>query len=189
VGCANAQLQCTSVEGVNLCVRSCTTTSDCPDAFSTCQPLNGGNACLFDPCGSSAGSYYGTCDSIGSGDGICLPDVVGGTCLQNGGQVAEASCSTVRGSGGAVSQLCASGLFCIPSATGSTTGVCEKLCEAASGPSGPSCGSGEFCWAIDANLLDWGVCLDSCTGNVFLSNCPSGKYCVSVGSQGDGCLP
>jgi hypothetical protein len=189
-GCASAALTCTSVDGVDLCTRICNTTDDCPDAFSTCQPLDGGSSCLYDPCGSGSASYYGTCDSIGSGDGICLPDVVGGACLQNGGQGAGASCSTVRGSGGSVSQLCSSGYFCIPNSPGSTTGVCETICEAASsGPSGPSCGSGQFCWAIDSSLLDWGVCLDSCTGNVIVSTCPSGKYCLSVGSQGKGCLP
>jgi hypothetical protein len=186
VGCTTATgaLQCTSVSGADLCVRSCSTTDDCPDAFSTCQPLDGGNACLFDSCGSN----YGGCDSEGSDDGICLPDTTGGTCLQDGSQADQASCSTTRGSQGAVSQLCVSGEFCIPGAVGSTTGVCEQLCAATG--SGPSCSGNDFCWAPDPGSFDWGVCLISCTGNELFSNCPSGKYCLSVDSQGDmGCLP
>jgi hypothetical protein len=189
VGCASAPLQCTSVAGVNLCIRSCNTTDDCPDAFSTCQPLNGANACLYDACGASSAAAYGSCDSIGTGDGICLPDVVGRTCVQTGGQASESACSTERGSNGDVSQLCSSGYFCIPNSTGSTTGVCEPLCEASnSGPTRPGCSNGQFCWAIDSNLFDWGVCLTSCS-IPFVSSCPSGKVCILVGSQGNGCLP
>ena len=122
VGCADASLQCTAVDGLDLCIRSCATTNDCPDAFSTCQTLNGNGYCLFNACSGGAASAYGSCSAAGTNDGLCLPNVAGATCLQNGGQAAQAACSTVRAAGGDASQLCSSGYFCIPNSPGSNDG-------------------------------------------------------------------
>jgi hypothetical protein len=195
VGCdtTNAPLQCVTVGASSTCVRSCSTTADCPDGFATCQQSGGQSYCLFDVCGpatANGSSYYGSCNAIGSGDGTCLPvqgsGATVGICLQDGTIALGAGCSTTRGAGGDVSQSCAAGGFCFPTQVGSTQGVCEQEC-ASSGPSGASCGSGQFCWDPDSASFDWGLCVASCTGNPLVSNCQSG-FCVNLGSQ-NGCLP
>ncbi len=195
VGCDSSEpaLQCTAVGASHACVRTCSSTADCPDTLSSCQPSGGQSYCLYDLCGpatGNGGSYYGSCNAIGNnGDGTCLPVTASsgtaGVCLQNGA-ASGGSCSTVRGAGGDVSQVCPSGQVCFPTQVGSTQGVCEPLC-AATGPAGPGCGSSQFCWDPAPASLDWGLCVDQCTGNPLLSTCQTG-YCVSLGGQ-QGCLP
>lgn len=198
VGCASSDLTCTSVGTGSYCLRNCTTTADCPAPFSSCQPHGGSNLCLFNLCGPGTANGtddYGPCQATVTGDGQCLPapNGDGGTlasCWQTGPQASQAQCSTLRASAGASSQLCAAGSACVPGQPGSQSGICEPICAGAApfgADGGPGCDAADFC--ATNQTFDFGVCLQSCTGSLFSSNCPSGKYCVQISSTQKGCAP
>jgi len=128
--------------GGSICVTKCSTTSECPDIFTSCQ--NG--LCLSNICEADGGggAFMGACNAAGENDGTCEPqlsrttqeiigvcfqagtvDIDGGNCDPNQQAFALASAGNKKRPG--ASALCPVGYQCV--ATKATTGTCKQLCD------------------------------------------------------------
>jgi hypothetical protein len=178
---------------VNLCVNLCTVTADCPDVVTTCQ--GSPKLCFLNFCGPGSSptngtTYYGACNSGGTGDGTCIPfNPTGspGFCAASGPVALWQPCSDARPDGG-TSEVCASGSTCavFPVSSGPPKTLCAPLCAPTGATvSGPPCGAGETCFS--AGSVDFGYCLTDCGAG---QACPAPTACQSLGSQAlKECLP
>ncbi len=139
------------------CQRRCNGTTDCPLADTSCQV----GLCQKNGCGGDAGNGVigGPCDSLGQGDGTCVPHAVTanngtmsmvGTCVQNG--CATSMCS-VTGTRTQAYALCAAGFAC--SGQAPNPGTCFLLCDRDAG----------------TNCTDTQRCDVLASGNPFLAAC------------------
>ncbi len=193
VGCAPAfapgslALSCVA-EGTgepDICVYVCTSTSQCPIPYESCQDLGlgSGDICYYDFCGPTATEYdapangtgyFQACNNASTNDGTCLPYIfespaydggflTTGLCQANGSAAAGAACSDLRLPSG--SPLCASGGQCL----GDTAGDSQCFAACPTSPlftdsCGPSCSGGGGCEPIYAGT-NWGVCLEPCSSS------------------------
>ncbi len=195
VGCSQAPwpLQCLGTTGSQLCVQTCTQSSDCDDNSTTCQAGTGIGAtvsvCLSDFCGpgsspANGSAYLGACTNLVSNDGLCEPISGGsqpGVCVQQGTVAAGQVCDFTRSSN--LATQCGFDSDCLPGTTG---GVCFAVCAtgAPTAPDGgPTCTSPFQCitgvWAGTSTL---GLCLEPCpVGPPVCPTRPRGQH--------RGCLP
>jgi hypothetical protein len=179
------------VQQADLCLYTCSVTSDCPDISTDCVD----GICVHQGCGGVgdggvdyAGTLNSSCNSSRFNDGTCVPQSglnSPGVCLQTGGTTTTACNSYTRCS--EASQMCETGWACIPTGSNGGPGNCVEFCEpngADTCPSGQSCvlqsdGVSGNCQAAavdagggtapDAGL---GECdTTTCTG------CPAGQSC------------
>jgi hypothetical protein len=127
-----------SSQGV--CLRPCSSTSDCPLSDHSCQ----GGFCLPNPCGDGTGNgvLYGSCNALGQNDGTCVPHTkagtVSGTCVQSGCSLSTCLVGIDRTEDYA---LCAPGYTCIGQRN--SLGTCVRLCDPTG--SNASCTTGQKC--------------------------------------------
>jgi len=182
---------------VKLCVFHCSVTADCPNVVTNCQSNSqvSSKVCFVNFCGPGAPiangtDYYGACNSVGTGDGTCVPYNGSGSpgfCEAAGPVAAWQPCSDLRPDGG-TSDLCASGSTCVifPVPGAAPKSMCAPFCApTGASVSGPACGAGETCFS--AGSVDFGFCLTDCGGG---QSCPAPTGCQGYGSQSQQeCLP
>jgi hypothetical protein len=179
--CATSDLACTLIfqnSGIYLCLRTCSTVADCPNATTTCfdDTSAGGKYCFYNVCGPdwplpfpplSGPSYYKPCTVQSTDDGTCLPveSQLGtvGVCLQGGTFSGSGACSGQRLADGGVSELCPPGTLCasLPG-FGTCTPICAVSPHGQLDGGGPNCGPGFVCTDVLNASYDFGQCFSSC---------------------------
>jgi hypothetical protein len=134
------------------CETPCTSSAQCPDPQTFCS----GGSCVYNDCTS----IYTACTG-----GFCLPTdlapqgealgVEADFCIFNGSGAAGATCDLAFAND--LTDNCASGLICIATTQGATSGTCTEACDP-DGTTGPTCGGGTSCTGIDTSVTDLGVC-------------------------------
>lgn len=193
-GCAPGGACVETSVGSSECFQTCTSGTQCPLAYQSCQAFGAQSICDPNLCGpavpqgytSSGPGYYAPCDSVGLDDGQCLPDDVPGfglvgLCYAAGGPPdagIPAACSVNRSDAGA---LCPQGLFCVTNQADFHT-ACLPLC-AATAPffdgNESGCATGESCLPLGGGPT-FGVCLAPCDGGA----CGAGLSCETVTALG-----
>jgi hypothetical protein len=160
------------------CLQPCRDSSDCVRRNTHCGTVpNQGSAC-FGNYGCT--SYFGSCDSLATGDGTCLPTVtstgVRGLCYQ-ADLDAGLACSTVanRQNGG----FCQVGQDCYG-------GLCRQSCNAGTSGSPGCTDQSEVCLPLgrSTDTSDTGICVLPCD---FTSL--DGGTCPSTSGIPEKCLP
>ncbi|MHB8420039.1 MAG: hypothetical protein ACYDCL_18345 [Myxococcales bacterium] len=146
-------MQCTpTLAGQSICEYGCQQTADCPLPYTICQR----GSCQPNVCGLAFGpqngSLDGTCNSVGTNDGSCIPISLQGfslgLCFQGG--TATASCNP-QAERPNLSESCPAGQFC----AGAT---CAPLCN----PNGSvTCPSGDQCYGAGSTDPALGFCFPS----------------------------
>jgi len=177
------------------CFQTCSSSSQCADATSSCQAFGADYVCNGNLCGpdvksaytSSGPAYYAPCNSSYTDDGYCLPaNVPGlgqvGLCFATGGKPdagLPAACSINRSDAGA---LCPQGTFCLTN-QGTGHGACLPACAytAPVPDAGASCPAAATCFGGFGGGAEFGVCLASCASQ---GTCGPGLTCESVPALG-----
>ncbi len=181
--------------GGDICLYSCSQSTDCANISESCQNVGGTNICFYNYCdvngeGQLVGPYFDACDASGSGDGECLAygatattGPFGAVCYQNGTVAQGEVCQTYR-TGGSNAQQCVFGDFCVPTPADQTVGVCMQLTD-----TGQFGGSHSHPCADTTNLVwqdiigaDFAVCVPACPNDG--GACPANLTCRSIPGEG-----
>jgi len=178
----------------DICLYSCSQSTDCANISENCESLSGTNICTYNYCDNSlVGPFFNTCDASGSGDGECLAygatatsGPFGAVCYQNGSVAQGDICQTYRTSG-SNDQQCVFGQFCVPTPADQTVGVCMQLTDTdqfGGTPSHPCTDTSNLVWQ-DIIGADFAVCVPpcpddggACPANLTCRSIPGGKACV-----------
>jgi hypothetical protein len=183
-------LQCVKVSlflgSPNVCVQPCSLTADCVDPLTSCQADGTlGDFCFYSICSS----YFGTCPSSGTNDGLCVPYENGtstlGICNQAALTGGKTGSGCVSGGNRQVGGLCDTDDFCV-------LGLCSQVCNAGTGGAptctGATADGGPACVAIlneTGDADDLGTCSVSCN---FVTD--GGGGCISPdGGAPEKCFP